>query len=704
MDVVGAQRGIASLLDHGSGQLHATLGSGVPVGGEQLGTAKGRNDPVLAAVRDGRTAVLDTAGARGGALRQMRAMGFDCITLIPLPGDGVVSPCLAAGRCLSAQCLVGERTASASPKSEWLRRVAGACEKADQFQAAGALLLDAPCPEDAVRVDRLDAIARDAAAALRNAKELVLGDEVQTPPREVVEEEWSLRAFSVVADPILVADSEGNILFANAPARRLLFASAGESEGRRRAVDLNRMLLDAWLTSRLPLREADRTRDVTLADPELGSELLFELLTSTAHNALTRETGTVVVLKDVSDLRRAVEELEGAVRNLNAEGEAARHERDQLDLVLEHIDQPIVVADPRGSGGQGVLAGGIGEVLRMNLAAKRLLQLPPNADEATRDIVRRNDAIVTSVLSQAAIGGNEARAEVSLTDPIGGQVRAYSARAAIARDTLGATAALVCVFADVTELRELERRRLERQLFESEKLAATGRLAASFAHEINNPLEAMKNALYLLSEDLAKDDPQRNYLRIVSEESDRISRIVRLILGFYRPSVARAAVDLNGVVRDVLELMVEQLRKSRVRAVSALDPEMPKLVASVDQLKQVLLNLVLNAIHAMPSGGEVHVVTRRVSGASLPPSERQFVPGEGVLIEIRDTGHGFPPEVEAHLFEPFFTTKPSGTGLGLWVCHEIVQAHGGSIRITNSPSGGALVRVLMPLAPKEVPA
>ena len=174
------------------------------------------------------------------------------------------------------------------------------------------------------------------------------------------------------------------------------------------------------------------------------------------------------------------------------------------------------------------------------------------------------------------------------------------------RDDLGTVAATVSVMQDVSRVRELERRRIEQILFDSEKLAATGRLAASIAHEINNPLEAIKNSLYLLSNKMAADDPNAKFLQIATKETDRVSRILKQMLGFYRPP-RMESTDINRLIEESEGLIEKHMRAHRVKVENNLDPRLPPVITAADQIKQVLLNLMINAQQAMPEGGTVYV-------------------------------------------------------------------------------------------------
>jgi two-component system NtrC family sensor kinase len=261
------------------------------------------------------------------------------------------------------------------------------------------------------------------------------------------------------------------------------------------------------------------------------------------------------------------------------------------------------------------------------------------------------------------------------------------------RDSHGAVVAIVSAMQEIGRLRELERRRLQQVLFETEKLAATGRLAASIAHEINNPLEAVQNSLYLLGGAVKNDAPEHKYLEIARNETQRMSRILRQMLGFYRPGTDLALVSVNVIIEDAEALVAKRLRQAKITIVRDLGPDLPQIRASADQIKQVLLNLFLNAAEAMPEGGTLTVTTRYAG-----PNERDM-PFDCVRIEVRDTGLGIDDETQARIFDAFFSTKTQkGTGLGLWVSHGIVQGHGGAMKVRSRVGEGTTFTIVLPVA------
>jgi two-component system NtrC family sensor kinase len=234
------------------------------------------------------------------------------------------------------------------------------------------------------------------------------------------------------------------------------------------------------------------------------------------------------------------------------------------------------------------------------------------------------------------------------------------------------------------------------QLLQSAKLAAVGELAASVAHEINNPLYAARNSLYLIQQDLPSDTMQQQFLDIAQGELGRIASIITRMREFYRPSRAELTeTDVNSLLRDTVEFVQTYLRHSEITVISDLAAELPPLTAHIDQLRQVFLNLVLNACDAMPSGGQVGITTQ-----GLPATADQFA---AIIIRVSDTGIGIADEHRPHLFEPFYTTKPQGTGLGLAISAHIVTQHGGQITVDSTPGEGSTFTITLPVTPTGEP-
>jgi len=229
--------------------------------------------------------------------------------------------------------------------------------------------------------------------------------------------------------------------------------------------------------------------------------------------------------------------------------------------------------------------------------------------------------------------------------------------------------------------RELEE--TQEKLVQSEKMAALGRLAATLSHELRNPLAGLKGATQLLLKKTDEQDTRREYVQLILEEVGRLGRIVEDLLHFARPREYRYEdIDANRIIEDTL-LINSQNLAARDIAVHYRLSKLPRLHADRDKFKQVIMNILLNAIDAMPDGGEFIVssgiIRNEPSGAEL------------ATFQFRDTGVGIPGEVLDQVFEPFYTTKATGVGLGLAVCRAIMKEHGGSIQVASSenddPSG-----------------
>jgi len=246
-----------------------------------------------------------------------------------------------------------------------------------------------------------------------------------------------------------------------------------------------------------------------------------------------------------------------------------------------------------------------------------------------------------------------------------------------------------------------EREQAQAQLIHTEKMAALGRLVASLAHEINNPLQAVQGCLTLSREELAdarQPEKIERYLSVAATEIDRIAGIVQRMRDFYRPArTEMQAVNLTAVLDTVLTLTHKQLQHANVVVARHWAADLPEIQANPDHLKQVFLNLLLNAIDAMPEGGELRLGAER---ATLP-TPAAGPPQPAVRLEFHDTGRGMPPEILSHIFEPFFTAKDSGTGLGLSVSYGIIQMHNGQITATSQVNQGTRFSIVLPVNQPE---
>lgn len=224
----------------------------------------------------------------------------------------------------------------------------------------------------------------------------------------------------------------------------------------------------------------------------------------------------------------------------------------------------------------------------------------------------------------------------------------------------------------------------EEQLRRADRLSALGELSAGMAHEIRNPLGSIKGAAEILRDDYGPDAPKREFIQILLKEADRLNQILQEFLSFARPTPPELKQeDVNEVIESVLALTAQSARSSRITVEQRLDRTIGKRDLDAGLLKQAFLNLVLNAIQAMPAGGRLTV------GSALRPG--------GIEVQIADTGAGITPENRKKLFSPFFTTKKEGTGLGLAITFRIIQNHRGTIDVESEPGKGTTFTVRIPI-------
>jgi two-component system, NtrC family, sensor kinase len=253
-----------------------------------------------------------------------------------------------------------------------------------------------------------------------------------------------------------------------------------------------------------------------------------------------------------------------------------------------------------------------------------------------------------------------------------GSYRWFLSRALPIKDANGNVVRWFGTNTDITE-----RKQAEEALVKSERMAAMGRLAGIIAHEINNPLEAISNAFYLLRANSSLNEEARRYARLAQEELARLAHITKQTLGFYRDSRQVVAVSLSEILDNVLELQSRRLQLNRI-GVERHYKTRGTIQGYPLELKQVFLNLIANAVQAMPEGGRLRIRLLESSGSGR----------SGMRISISDTGVGIRSEHSKRIFEPFFSTKEAkGTGLGLWISKGIIQKYEGTIRFRSAQLG-----------------
>ena len=252
----------------------------------------------------------------------------------------------------------------------------------------------------------------------------------------------------------------------------------------------------------------------------------------------------------------------------------------------------------------------------------------------------------------------------------------------------------------VAVARDLSRiRQLEAEVRRGETLTAAGRMAVGLAHEVRNPLGAIRGTVQLLARELEPEARWREYTAVLLTEVDRVNRIIEMLLDLARPAQIRPVpLNLHQLLERVALLSEATALERNISLVRRYDPSLPAILGDEDRLIQVFHNLVRNAMEAMGRGGQLTLVTR----VSLDPLFGKVDLGAGqrsmVEAQVIDEGPGISPEVRTRMFDPFFTTKDRGLGLGLALCHQILDQHRGAIHVESASGRGTTVTCFLPIA------
>jgi hypothetical protein len=249
--------------------------------------------------------------------------------------------------------------------------------------------------------------------------------------------------------------------------------------------------------------------------------------------------------------------------------------------------------------------------------------------------------------------------------------------------------------------RELEMYHMQ-QMEKAAKLASLGEIVSGIAHEIKNPLAGISCAMQVLYTEFQADDNKKVIISEVLNQINRLDKIVKDLLSYAKPGIPRIAPSrVSEVLGKALFFVNAEAERSRVRIVNAVDGELPELLMDPNQIQQVFMNIIINAIQAMTEGGGLTISASVEPRSSLRGVAKAPETDTVMAVSFRDTGKGIPQDEIAHIFDPFYTKKTRGTGLGLSISQKIIQEHGGVITVSSVPGEGSTFTIYLPMKSEE---
>jgi len=523
---------------------------------------------------------------------------------------------------------------------------------------------------------------------------------------------------NAVTDPILLTDTEGKLIIANTHAEKLFAAPEDAGEGWRRAAGLNNMLFSAALSTNAVGPHEMARRELLLVDPLEGSDLLFELLSSRATDE-RQGTYVVSILRNVTDLARAKEEIEESYRTLRLAQAEVRDERHRLDLIIDSVADPILVTDQEG------------DIVLMNEPAERLFTAGKPASDAELRRVHANGAHLTSFVSNVLTRSGEQRyrGEIQLTDPVSGRLAPVEGLAGQILSEQGELMWVVTILHDLTET--LEKARLFEQLkhasaeLERKVQEATAELAeqnellrrqhialeqasalksqflANMSHEFRTPLNAILGYTHMLLNGVsgAVSEAQRKSLTRIDSNSQHLLALINDILDITRIEAGRMPLNLStfkipALVDEVISELEPIIKKSNLSVRAIMPRTLPPLKSDRQKVKQIVLNLLSNALKFTPAGSVTITVTSVTKDRTIG-------------IAVADTGIGIAADDRVKVFEDFrqLDSSPArgygGTGLGLSICRRLSQMLGGTIDLESEAGKGSTFTLRLPARPRK---
>jgi len=245
----------------------------------------------------------------------------------------------------------------------------------------------------------------------------------------------------------------------------------------------------------------------------------------------------------------------------------------------------------------------------------------------------------------------------------------------------------IVVFRDLTNVYKIQE-----EILRMDRLVSLGKLASGIAHELRNPLAGIKTTAQALGEEMSGDDSRREYLNRITKEIDRLNDLLKTFFSFAKPqNLNLVHCHIKDIINEIIPFLIKEIADKGIRFIETYHPQLPKIQVDRTQMHQVFLNLFLNAIQAMPNGGELKIEASPILSTSVEGFKQNFI-----KVVISDTGRGIPPHIVQKIFDPFFTTKPRGIGLGLSITYQIIKKHGGTVKVESQWEKGTSFIINLP--------
>lgn len=455
---------------------------------------------------------------------------------------------------------------------------------------------------------------------------------------------------------------------------------SGVQSGQLRNLSGNSVLLNVLRSGRRPIfceiaRDDDRVdfRAAARELQELGGEIALPFFENGLLSGMLivgqRLSGDPYLSDDIDLISTLTGQAAIAMKNAHLYREVVLA-NERIENILETMDNAVVAVTDTGT------------VTLFNSAAERMTGLAVS-DVKGSSVISLPTELAGPIEATLRDSRPRVQAETTVRHRSGKVTPAIYSTSTM-RDRSGAVFGIVAVFSDLTRLRELETEKRR-----TERLASIGAFAANMAHEIKNPLVAIKTFAELLPERFTEEEFRDQFSKVAIKEIERIDELVGRLRGLVTHQPKQLApVAIPELVEEVLSLLRGQLEQARINVTTFYEDSLPTVAGDQGQLRQLLLNVLMNAVEAMPKGGDLAVHLSRKQTSDL----------NTLVIEVRDTGPGIPEHLLEKIFDPFVTTKPQGSGLGLSICQGIIEAHRGTIVAQNNTSDlGAAITISLPI-------